>query len=99
MLFSLCACEVVDKQCSCVVIDKVYHKSYVTHRRYGGFHRKVTHPEKYTFVVYNKDLDKKLHVVTTQQNYINTNIGDTIIYSYRTVELKNNKKYYNELNF
>lgn len=88
MLFSLCACDVVDKQYSCVVIDKVYHKSYVTHRRYGGVHRKVTHPEKYTFVVYNKDLDKKLHVVTTQQNYINTNIGDTITYSYRTVELK-----------
>lgn len=88
VLFSVCSCEVVDKQYSCVVIDKVYHKSYVTHRRYGGFHRKVNHPEKYTFVVYNSDLDRKLHVVTTQQNYINTNIGDTIIYTYRTIELK-----------
>jgi len=54
----------------------------------GGVHRRVNHPEKYTFVVYNEDLDKELHVVTTQQSYINTNIGDTIIYSYRTVELK-----------
>jgi len=86
MLFSLCACEVVDKQCSCVVIDKVYHKSYVTHRRCGGVHRRVNHPEKYVFVVYNGDLDKEIHITTTQQNYMNTNIGDTIIYTYKTIE-------------
>ena len=90
-VFLLISCEVSQEETYCIIVDKLYQKSYSHYTQVGGVRRKHYHPERYLLITYSTVLEKEIHKEVSHDQYESLNVGDSIIYSYYAI--KNKIKY------
>lgn len=81
-VFLLVSCEVVQEETYCIIVDKMYQKSYSHYTQVGGVRRKHYHPERYILITYCPLLKKEIHKDVSHDLFEILNVGDTVMYSY-----------------
>lgn len=81
-IFLLISCEVGQKETYCIIVDKMYQKSYSHYTQVGGVRRKHYHPERYLLITYSTVLEKEIHIEVSHDQYESLNVGDSVIHSY-----------------
>jgi hypothetical protein len=87
-IFLLISCEVVQEETYCIIVDKMYQKSYTTHRTVNGIRRRHYHPERYLLITYSRVLEEEIHKEVSHDQYESLNVGDSIIHSYYAIKKK-----------
>lgn len=78
----------VEKETTCAVANKVYHKPYTTTHfiKVGHVHtpRKHYHAERYELVLYSPTCNQVFHRNVSKTQFDNLNIGDSVIIRFKT---------------
>lgn len=86
LVVSLVSC--VEKETTCAVANKVYHKPYTTTHfvKVGHVHtpRKHYHTERYELVLYSPTCNRVFHRNVSKMHFDNLNIGDSVILKFKT---------------
>ena len=86
LVVSLVSC--VEKETTCAVANKVYHKPYTTTHfiKVGHVHtpRKHYHAERYELVLYSPTCNHVFHRDVSKTQFDKFNIGDSVIIKFKT---------------
>ena len=85
-IFLLISCEVVQTETYCVIVDKIYQKSYSYYTQVGGIRRRHHHPERYLLITYSTVLEEEIHKEVSHDQYESLNVGDSIIHYYYAIK-------------
>lgn len=89
-IFLLVSCEVVQEETYCVIVDKMYQKSYSYHTQVGGIRRRHHHPERYLLITYCPLLKEEIYKDVSHEQFEFLNVGDTVMHSYYAIKKLNN---------
>ena len=87
-VFLLISCEVSQEETYCIIVEKMYQKSYSHYTQVGGVRRKHYRPERYLLITYSTVLEKEIHIEVSHDQYESLNVGDSIIHSYYAIKKK-----------
>lgn len=87
-IFLLVSCEFVQEETYCIIVDKMYQKSYSYYTQVGGIRRRHYCPERYLLITYCPLLKEEIYKDVSHEQFEILNVGDTVMHSYYAIKKK-----------